>query len=110
MKNTSSLKLNKDFKRLYYRGKSVSCAHIVLYAFANRTASNRLGLTCGKSIGKATKRNRVKRLMKESYRLLEKDIKIGYDFVIVARTRAVGKNLDVIYKDVSYALKKLELI
>lgn len=109
MKNTESLKLNKSFRRLYYRGKNVACGYVVVYAMKNRLNINRLGLTCGKAVGKAVVRNRTKRLMRESYRLFEHNIKTGYDIVIVARTRAAGKSLDVIFKDIRYAFNKLEL-
>ncbi len=110
MKNTKSLKLNKDFRRLYYRGKSFACRNIVVYSMKNRTDKNRLGITCGKSIGKAVIRNRAKRLVRESYRLLEGRIEKGYDFVIVVRTSAVGKKMQDISSDMEYALKKLSLI
>lgn len=110
MKNTKSLKLNKDFKRLYYRGRSAVGASVVVYAIPNRRGINRLGLTCGKSIGKAVRRNRVKRLMRESYRLLEDNIKKGYDIVIVARTRAVNCKYIHISNDFKNAIKKLDLL
>lgn len=110
MKNTQSLKWNKDFRRLYYRGKSIACGYVVVYAMKNRRSENRLGLTCGKTVGKAVVRNRVKRLMRESYRLSEPELKCGYDIVIVARSRAAGKDYAQISKDVRYAFRKLELL
>lgn len=110
MKKTTALKLNKDFKRLYYKGKSIACGYVVVYVQKNGLSSNRLGLTCGKSIGKAVIRNRIKRLMRESYRLCEDRVKPGYDIVLVARMRAVGKSLDVIFRDIRYAFYKLELM
>lgn len=110
MKITSALKLNKDFRRLYYRGKKAACGYVVVYCMKNKTNSNRLGLTCGKAVGKAVVRNRVKRLIRESYRLSEDKLKIGFDIVIVARMRAAGQDFFTISKDVRYALKKLELM
>ncbi len=107
MNNTKTLKLNKDFRRLYYRGKSCVAKTVVVYAMKNRTSTNRVGITCGKAIGKAVVRNRVKRLMRESYRLMEQNLPVGYDFVIVARRSAVGKKLCVVSKDMEYAMKKL---
>lgn len=71
---------------------------------------NRIGLTASKSLGKAVVRNRQKRLVRESYRLLEEKIAKGYDLVIVSRNRAVGKNQSQIMKDMEYAMKKLGLI
>ena len=110
MKNTQFMKLNKDFRRLYYRGKTVARHNIVVYVQRNKKGYNVLGLTCGKNIGKAVKRNRVKRLMRESYRLLENRVNPGYDIVLVARTKAVSCKCIHILKDMESAFYKLGLI
>ncbi len=109
MKDTKTLKLNKDFRRLYYRGKSCVCKNIVLYCMKNRKNENRLGITVGKSVGKAVARNRAKRLVRESFRLAETQIPKGYDFVVVVRSAAVGKKLSHILSDMEYAMKKLSV-
>ena len=110
MNSAKTLKLNKDFRRLYYRGKNVVARCIVIYMQKNRFGHNRLGLTCSKTVGKATVRNRAKRLMRESYRLLETDLKQGYDIVIIARTRIVGKRYCDVSRDVKYAFSKLDML
>ena len=110
MKKTKSIKLNKDFKRLYYRGKSVVKSNVVVYVLKNRANSNRLGITCGKSIGKAVRRNRVKRLMKEGYRLLEDRLLSGFDIVLVARTRSVNCKQKHILKDLESAFDSLGIM
>ena len=110
MNSAETLKLNKDFKRLYYRGESVVTRSVVLYVQKNRLDTNRLGLTCGKTVGKANKRNRAKRLMRESYRLIHPDLKKGYDIVIIARTRILGRSCQEVMRDVHYAFSKLGLI
>jgi len=110
MNNTQSLKLNKDYKRLYYRGKTIAGKIIVVYVAKNRKNYNRLGLTCSKAIGKAVKRNRVKRLMRESYRLLEANIKNGTDIVIVARSRAAFCKCQKVKNELEYILNKLDLL
>lgn len=109
MKNTQSLKLNRDFRRVYKSENAVG-GYTVVYARKNKYSFNRLGLTVNKSFGKAVKRNRVKRLIRESYRLMEQDIRTGYDFIIVARHRSAGKTLVQIQKDVYFAMKKLDLL
>ena len=109
MQNTSSLKLNNDFRRLYSRGKSHAGAYVVVYALKSRRDGKRLGLTVGKAFGKAVKRNRMKRLMRESYRAIEGDIPDGYDFVIVARSRAIGTSMHQIRRDMEYVFGKLGL-
>ena len=110
MKKTEAIKLNKDFKRLYYRGKSSVKSNVVVYASKNRANSNRLGITCGKSIGKAVKRNRVKRLLKEGYRLLEDRLLSGYDIVLVARTRCLGSKQKHIIRDLESAFDALGIL
>ena len=108
MKNTQSLKLNRDFRRVY-KSNSFVGGYVVVYARKNKYSFNRLGLTVSKSLGKAVVRNRLKRLLREGYRLMEDEIKSGYDFIIVARNRAIGKTQVQLQKDMDYALKKLEL-
>ncbi len=63
MKNTQSLKLNRDFRRVYKSENAVG-GYTVVYARKNKYSFNRLGLTVNKSFGKAVKRNRVKRLIR----------------------------------------------
>ena len=84
MKNTQSLKLNRDFRRAY-KGDNFVGGYTVVYMKKNKYQFNRLGLRVGKATGKAVTRNRLKRLMRESYRLMEDDIEKGYDFIIVVR-------------------------
>lgn len=110
MNSRQTLKLNKEFRRLYYRGKCISCRTVVVYMQKNRLGYCRLGLTCGKTVGKAVVRNRAKRLMRESYRTLLPKIRGGYDIVIVARPRINGKKCDEVLKDVKYAFSKLDMI
>lgn len=110
MNSTQTLKLNKEFRRLYYRGKCIPCRTVVIYAQKNRLGYCRLGLTCGKTVGKAVARNRAKRLMRESFRALLPKITGGYDIVMVARTRICEKKCDEVLNDVKYAFSKLDII
>ena len=88
MKFSSSLKLNHIFRRLYH-SQGVADGHLVLYARRNRTGENRVGITVSKKLGKAVVRNRVRRRIREAYRLNEERFLPGWDIVIVARSRAV---------------------
>ena len=88
MKFSSALKLNHIFRRLYATsGHASSC--LVLYARKNRTATNRVGITVSKKLGHAVVRNRVRRRLREVYRLNEAKFQPGWDIVVVARTKAI---------------------
>ena len=88
MKFSSSLKLNHIFQRLYRTsGYANSC--MVLYARRNRTNTNRVGITVSKKLGHAVVRNRVRRRLREIYRLNEDKFQPGWDIVVVERSKAV---------------------
>ena len=88
MRFSSALKLNHIFQRLY-RTQGVANGCLVLYARKNRTESNRVGITVSKKLGKAHVRNRVRRRLREVYRLNENAFQPGWDIVVVARSRAI---------------------
>ena len=88
MKFSSSLKLNHIFRRLYATSGHAN-GYLVLYARPNRTDNNRVGITVSKKIGHAVVRNRVRRRLREVYRLHEDRFTPGWDIVVVARSRCV---------------------
>lgn len=88
MKFSTSLKFNHIFQRLY-RTSGQANAYLVLYARRNHTGCNRLGITVSKKLGKAHIRNRIRRRIREVYRLNEAAFTPGWDIVVVARTRAI---------------------
>lgn len=93
MQFSSALKLNHIFRRLYHTSGNAD-AYLVLYARKNRTQSNRVGITVSKKLGKAHVRNRVRRRLREIYRLHEAKFRPGWDIVVVARSKAVDAPFD----------------
>ncbi len=90
MKVRGTLKKNSDFRRLYAKGKSAVTPYMVVYTRPNRLGENRLGYTVSVKLGHAVVRNRVRRRLREIYRLNAPQLRQGHDIVIVARSRAVG--------------------
>lgn len=88
MKHTVSIKRNHEFQRLYAKGKNTASPYLAVYWRKNRLGANRLGLTVGKKVGGAVVRNRVRRRIREIYRLHERELTTGCDLVIVARVKA----------------------
>ena len=89
MKFSINLKFNHIFRRLY-GSSGHGNGFLVLYARPNRSTTNRVGLTVSKKLGCAVVRNRVRRRLREVYRLNESLFTPGWDIVVVARTRCVG--------------------
>ncbi len=89
MKYSKALKLNHIFRRLYKTGPAAS-RYLVLYCRPNHTRENRVGITVSKKLGCAVTRNRVRRRLREIYRLNETAFRPGYDLVVVARSQAVN--------------------
>jgi ribonuclease P protein component len=71
---------------VYRQGRSVANRYLVLYTFPRADGdSPRLGLSVGRKVGGAVERNRVKRLLRESFGDRPGMSWSGYDVVVVAR-------------------------
>ena len=80
-----TLTKNKEFSRIYARGKSYVHPNLVLYVAKNRLGYTRVGLTATKKIGHAVQRNRARRVMRAALtEHLAQNIG-GYDIILVAR-------------------------
>ena len=95
MNFSTSLKLNHIFQRLYHTSGYAN-GLLVLYARKNRGDTNRVGITVSKKLGKAHIRNRMRRRLREVYRLNEEKFLPGWDIVVVARTKAVFADFDTL--------------
>ena len=106
-----SLNLNKDFLRLYHRGRSCAKPALVVYAMKNRTGHCRVGITTSKKIGNAVQRNRARRVIRAALQqlLLENNLS-GWDFVFVARTKTTRVKSGVVQAAMKDALHTLEVI
>ncbi len=107
MLHTETLTLNKEFRRAYYRGRAFTTPVVVVYVLKNHKGINRIGLTATKKIGKAVRRNRARRVLKEAYRLLEPQFPIGNDYVFVARTKTVFASTQEVMRAMRSVIEKL---
>lgn len=91
-----TLKQNRDYQRLYRKGKSFVSPSLVTYIKKNNNHNLRIGITTSKKIGKAVRRNRCRRIIRAAFRNLEQDIRTGADIIFVARTKtAYLKSTDI---------------
>lgn len=110
MKFTQSLKKNFQFRYVYNRGKSLANRHLVMYVMKNGSDRNQLGISVSKKVGKSVVRSHVTRLIRESYRLMEEDVKQGYDIVVIARVAANAVSYHEIARSLRHLFKKHRLL
>ena len=107
---STPLKKNEDFKRVYRKRISKADSRFVMYILENNSSENRLGISVSKKVGNSVVRHRIKRLIKESYRLNESKFKSGYDIVIVARTNAKGSSYSNTEDSLLYLMESQRLL
>ncbi len=85
------LRVNKEFRRVYGRGKSFVDGAVVTYILGNRSDKIRIGITVSKKLGGAVMRNRAKRLLTAAVFECLPNIRGGCDIVFVARSKIFRK-------------------
>lgn len=93
---TEILNSNRDFLSLYKKGRCIVSRNVVIYFRKNGLSYNRLGITAGKKVGNAVRRNRAKRIIRQAYRENEILFPVGIDLVIVARASAAEVKSDTV--------------
>lgn len=110
MEAINRLKKNEDFRKVYQKKKSMANRLLVIYILENKYGYNRIGFTVSKKTGKSVTRNRIKRLLRESYRLNEGKILPGYDIIFVARDTASKATYKEIESAMLHLFKKMKLV
>ncbi|MBU5428373.1 ribonuclease P protein component [Tissierella pigra] len=94
------LRSNMEFKKVYSGGKSYWNRNLVLYVKKNNIGNTRVGYSITKKIGNSVVRNKIRRRMKEIYRLNFENIKNNYDLIFIPKKNTV----DISYKELESAM------
>lgn len=107
---SQTLKENKDFRRLYYRGESRASACLVTYAMKKRGGKIRYGITTSKKIGGAVERNRARRVIRAAFSELESRIEGSWDFVFVARSKTCKVKMQTVLRDMEKQMLEMGVL
>ena len=110
MDSRVTLKKNYEFRRLYHKGKTAVTPYLVVYSQKTGRGVNRVGYTVSTKLGKAVTRNRVRRRLREVYRLNADKLVRGADMVIVARSACINGDFAKLEKAFLHACGELGLI
>lgn len=112
MKKTKMLKKNYEFRRVLSKGNFFGGNYIQAVILKTSDFNNFLGLAINTKLGHAVKRNRIKRLLRESYKLLETQVKDGFQIVFLIKKKTDINNLSFqnIKMDMEKILKNAKVI
>ena len=112
MRKRNHLRANADFKRVRRQGRAFVHRLLVLAVLPNDLEHSRFGFVVGRRIGKAVKRNRVRRRMRESVRLrLQRgEIAAGWDVVLVARPPIRDASFQQVDKAIGLMLRQAGIL
>jgi ribonuclease P protein component len=93
----------QDFRRVMKSGKRLPSPNFILFSQKNENQFHRLGIVVKKEVGQATYRNRVKRYLREFFRLHKGQVKGAFDLIILVKKGCRIKR----YREAEKELKRL---
>ena len=108
MKKINIVKESKDFERIIKKNKSFKTKYFFIYKQIHEENIYHFGLSVGKKIGNAVRRNKVKRQIREI--ISKNDYQKNFDCIIIVRREINNADFQKMQEDLNFALNKLKLI
>jgi len=99
------IRKRKDYLKTYRNGTRIDSKNFIIILSRNQSGTKRLGITVTKKIGNSVKRNRIKRLLREFFRLNKNKLPDLQDIVIIVKKEIPSLK----YQDVCVELEDLFL-
>lgn len=99
----------REFNKVYSKGRSLANREMVLYILEDENLRGKVGFAAGKKLGCAVVRNRVKRLLREAYRLNQHNIKPNCALILMGRKNLVEAKCDVAIKSFCELCKRAKI-
>lgn len=80
------IRKRQDYLRIYQQGVRSHTGFFTIITCPNQSGIRRLGMTVSKKVGNAVQRNRIKRLLREFFRLNKSRLPASQDIVIIAKS------------------------
>jgi len=110
MQQQFRLRNKADFARLRQEGRVYHSRFFTLSLVTNGLEHNRYGTITSKQLGNAVKRNRVRRLVRESVRHFHPKFVQGFDVLFIARRDVVGQPFVAVRRTVEELCRKAGLV
>ena len=102
------LRQAKDFRRVYARGLRLRARHLVLVACRRQEPGHRLGVSVSKDHGRAVRRNKIKRILREAFRLSRPRLPGQYDMILIPQQQVRRFPLLDVQKELRHLVQQLE--
>ncbi len=102
------LRYRKDFERVYRVGKRVRLPYLTVILAPNSLGVRRMGLSVSKKLGKAVRRNKIKRILREIFRRNKHIFPEAYDIIFIPKIGILDYSQNKILKDLEEALRIYE--
>ena len=110
LKKVNRLKKHYQYAYVYRAGHRVSGKCVSIFACTSKTKNIKIGFSVTKKVGKAVKRNKARRRLREIIKKQLPNLKQNYNIIIVAKDNILDFSFKEIEMDIAYLLNKLQLV